>query len=115
MLLQKWLSHRTLLAVLFLLTNSVHATDNTTIHLKSADGLLITADSYLPHDTNTAPLIVLFHQAGSSRGEYSEIAPRLNELGFNCIAVDQRSGEYSRGDHFNYFRRSRADKRQGVW
>lgn len=40
---------------------------------------------------------MLFHQAGSSRGEYTEIAPRLNKLGFNCIAVDLRSGEYSRG------------------
>ena len=36
--------------------------------------------------------IVLCHQAGWSRGEYREIAPRLNELGFNCVAIDQRSG-----------------------
>jgi len=42
-------------------------------------------------------MIVLFHQAGSSRGEYTEIAPWLNGLGYNCMAVDQRSGEYSRG------------------
>jgi dienelactone hydrolase len=68
-----------------------------TITFKSADDLLITADRYTPHTLNTTPLIVLFHQAGSSRGEYNEIAPRLNKLGFNCIAVDLRSGEYSRG------------------
>ncbi len=68
-----------------------------TITFKSADDLLITADRYTPHTSNTTPLIVLFHQAGSSRGEYNEIAPRLNKLGFNCIAVDLRSGEYSRG------------------
>ena len=68
-----------------------------TITFKSSDDLLITADSYSPHTSNTTPLIVLFHQAGSSRGEYNEIAPRLNKLGFNCIAVDLRSGEYSRG------------------
>ena len=68
-----------------------------TITFKSADDLLITADIYSPHTSNTTPVIVLFHQAGSSRGEYNEIAPRLNKLGFNCIAVDLRSGEYSRG------------------
>gem|GEM_PF-5977157 len=72
------------------------ASNSQSISFKSADGILITADSYVPH-TTTSPLILLFHQAGSSRGEYNEIAPRLNELGFNCIAVDLRSGEFSRG------------------
>ena len=85
-----------LLALSFITTASFAATTET-ISFKSADDLLITADRYTPHDPNTTPLIVLFHQAGSSRGEYNEIAPRLNELGFNCIAVDLRSGEYSRG------------------
>ena len=62
------------------------------VNYKSADGLIITADVY--HSQNLdAPWIILFHQAGYSRGEYREIAPKLNELGFNCIAVDQRSGD----------------------
>jgi dienelactone hydrolase len=82
---------------LILITASSFASENTTITYKSVDELLITADLYTPHNTDTTPLIVLFHQAGSSRGEYDEIAPRLNDLGFNCIAVDLRSGEYSRG------------------
>lgn len=85
-----------LLALSFITTTSIAATTET-ISFKSADALLITADRYTPHDSDTTPLIVLFHQAGSSRGEYNEIAPRLNKLGFNCIAVDLRSGEYSRG------------------
>jgi len=38
------------------------------------------------------PFIILFHQAGWSRGEYIEIAPKLNKMGFNCLAVDLRSG-----------------------
>lgn len=42
-------------------------------------------------------MIVLFHQAGYSRGEYRPIAPRLNQLGFNAIAVDARSGEAVNG------------------
>ncbi|MEM7245281.1 MAG: alpha/beta hydrolase [Acidobacteriota bacterium] len=58
----------------------------------SGDGLLITADLYQAHADPATPFIVLFHQAGWSRGEYREIAPRLNQLGFNCLAVDQRSG-----------------------
>jgi pimeloyl-ACP methyl ester carboxylesterase len=67
------------------------------ISFRSADELLITADRYTPHTAVATPVIVLFHQAGSSRGEYDEIAPILNEYGFNCIAVDLRSGEYARG------------------
>jgi len=59
----------------------------------AADGLQVTADLYLLEGFEpTTPLIVLCHQAGYSRGEYREIAPRLNKLGFNCIAIDQRSG-----------------------
>jgi len=86
-----------LMPVLLIITGAALASDSHSISFKSADGLLITADSYTPHTSNTTPVIVLFHQAGSSRGEYNEIAPRLNKLGFNCIAVDLRSGEYSRG------------------
>ena len=58
----------------------------------SEDGLTVTADLYLAHEDAATPFIVLFHQARSSRGEYREIAPRLARLGFNCLAVDQRSG-----------------------
>jgi len=37
-------------------------------------------------------LILLFHQAGSNRGEYATIGPMLATLGFNALAIDQRSG-----------------------
>ena len=62
------------------------------VTLKAADGLAVTADVYRAHSSPNAPWIVLAHQAGSSRGEYREIAPRLNQLGFDAIALDQRSG-----------------------
>ncbi len=71
--------------------------DSQTITFASLDGIVISADLYTPHQSKETPLILLFHQAGSSRGEYIDIAPRLNNLGFNCIAVDLRSGDYSRG------------------
>jgi dienelactone hydrolase len=68
----------------------------TTIHFPAGDGVTITADVYAPHPA-TAPLIVLFHQARFSRGEYRTIAPRLNQLGFNAMAVDARSGHETQG------------------
>ncbi|WP_299799800.1 alpha/beta fold hydrolase [uncultured Maribacter sp.] len=61
-----------------------------TIDFPSKDGLLITADYYEAKGSET--FILLFHQAGWSRGEYKEIAPKLNTLGYSCLAIDQRSG-----------------------
>jgi len=63
-----------------------------TIRFPSEDGLMVTADLYIEQNNKSAPFIILYHQAGWSRGEYTEIAPRLNKLGFNCMAVDLRSG-----------------------
>ncbi|HUX53669.1 MAG TPA: hypothetical protein VMV56_04595 [Williamwhitmania sp.] len=56
----------------------------------AADGLQITADLYLGKPDS--PIIILLHQAGSSRGEYRAIAPKLVNLGYSCLAVDLRSG-----------------------
>jgi len=67
------------------------------ITFTSQDGLPVTADLYLAHKDLRTPFVVLFHQAGWSRGEYREIAPRLNLLGFNALAVDQRSGGSVKG------------------
>ncbi|WP_282049918.1 alpha/beta hydrolase [Maribacter aquivivus] len=61
-----------------------------TIDFPSKDGLQITADYYETKGSET--FILLFHQAGWSRGEYKEIAPKLNALGYSCLAIDQRSG-----------------------
>ncbi|MCB9448403.1 MAG: dienelactone hydrolase family protein [Flavobacteriales bacterium] len=60
------------------------------VHFPSKDGLEITGDLYQidPH----APYILLCHQAGYSRGEYVVTAERLNKLGYNCLAIDLRSG-----------------------
>lgn len=64
----------------------------TEISLKASDGLNVTADVYKVNSSSDAIWLVLAHQAGASRGEYRTIAPRLNELGYNAIALDQRSG-----------------------
>jgi len=86
-----------LLTLVLLLPFASMASGGKTITFPSADGLLVTADVYAPYSNGEAPVIVLFHQAGWSRGEYTEIAPWLNSLGYNCMAVDQRSGETVRG------------------
>jgi dienelactone hydrolase len=66
-------------------------TPSPSIELIASDGVHIFAQS---HDAASprAPVILLFHQAGSSKSEYATIAPRLVDLGFNVLAIDQRSG-----------------------
>lgn len=66
------------------------------VTFKASDGVMVTADLHKAH-ADSVPFIVLFHQAGWSRGEYLEIAPTLNRLGFNCLAVDLRSGNLVNG------------------
>jgi dienelactone hydrolase len=61
------------------------------VTLTASDGVKVYADFY-PADSKSQPYILLFHQAGSNRAEYAPIAPRLVKLGFNCLAIDQRSG-----------------------
>ena len=60
------------------------------IQFKAPDGLMISGDLYeIDHEK---PVILLLHQAGYNRIEYVDIAPKLNEMGYSCLAVDLRSG-----------------------
>lgn len=61
-----------------------------TVTFPSLDGLTITAD--YTEVKKDAVWIVLCHQARFSRGEYKEAVVKLNKMGFNCLAIDQRSG-----------------------
>jgi alpha-beta hydrolase superfamily lysophospholipase len=56
----------------------------------AADKIKVYAEHHVV--ANAKALIVLFHQANGSRLEYAKIAPKLHELGFSTLAVDQRSG-----------------------
>ncbi|MFA5646769.1 MAG: dienelactone hydrolase family protein [Bacteroidales bacterium] len=60
------------------------------ITFKADDNVTVTADHYVTSTQN--PYIILLHQAGYSRGEYRETGPKFANLGFNCLAVDLRSG-----------------------
>jgi dienelactone hydrolase len=61
-----------------------------TVHFKADDGLEITADEYIVEPDK--PYILLFHEQGSSRGEFKTIARRLCKINYNCLAVDLRNG-----------------------
>lgn len=56
----------------------------------SRDSLMVSAKVYGSDPTN--PTILLCHQARYNKSEYDGIAERLRQAGFNCIAIDQRSG-----------------------
>ena len=59
--------------------------------LKAPDGVAVHGLYYqAPHPK---ALILLFHQAGSSKDEYATIAPRLVQAGYSALAIDQRSGD----------------------
>ena len=61
------------------------------VTLTAADGVKVFGEFWPAADAR-APLILAFHQAGSSHAEYTPLAPRLNRAGFHVLAIDQRSG-----------------------
>jgi len=65
------------------------------VWLTAEDDVKVRGDLYAREgdEPNAGPIVLLFHQAGSNRGEYATIAPRLNALGFHALALDQRSGD----------------------
>lgn len=62
------------------------------VKFQSTDDLVITAD-YYPSGNTKDRYVLMFHQGGSSRAEYREIAPKLKNLQYNCLAVDLRVGD----------------------
>lgn len=80
---------RALLLVSLLCTFAAQATPVT---LTAHDGVTIYGEYTAPPKGSDKPLIVLFHQAHSSSAEYAPIQPKLLELGYGSLAIDQRSG-----------------------
>jgi dienelactone hydrolase len=60
------------------------------VTLTAPDGVTVYG-TYYPAK-NARATILLFHQAGSSKGEYVSIAPQLQRDGFAALAIDQRVG-----------------------
>jgi dienelactone hydrolase len=60
------------------------------VSFQAEDGLQVTADLYQVNPKR--PYVILLHQAGYSRGEYKNTARKIVKFGYNCLAVDLRSG-----------------------
>ena len=81
---------KTLLSLAALLLSATFANAET-VRFKASDGVEVTAEFNTPK-SRTSTVLVLYHMAGASRGEYTDIAKRLNQMGYATLAVDQRSG-----------------------
>ena len=66
------------------------ATGQETVFFFADDSVKIRGSLYLKN--NDLPFIILCPQNGSDRSEYNEIAPRLLNLDYNCLAIDFRAG-----------------------
>jgi dienelactone hydrolase len=84
-----------LFIVTIFITSHLFSSAQLKLNFPSKDGLMLTADWYPV--SSSLPVILLCHQNGFSRGEYSETALRLNKFGFNCLALDQRVGGEVKG------------------
>ena len=68
----------------------------THIEFPSADGVPVMANLYYDKKNSGAP-ILLCHMAEFNKSEYKTIAKKLCEMGYNCMAIDQRSGGNTSG------------------
>jgi len=84
-----------LLLALFLCAHA-SAASTQDLTLKADDGVTVYGKLYSAEHPKA--IILLFHQAGSNSAEYAPIAPKLVEMGFSALAIDQRSG----GNMFGY-------------
>jgi pimeloyl-ACP methyl ester carboxylesterase len=71
-------------------TNTFAQTGKNTVYFYSSDSLMITADEYVLADT--LPYLVLLHEQGSSRGEFTTIIHRFQKMNYNCLVPDLRNG-----------------------
>lgn len=65
--------------------------------IKTADQIPVVGKLYSAPKPKA--IIILFHQAGSSKDEYNTIAPRLVKLGYTALSIDQRVGGSLFGDN----------------
>ncbi len=85
-------------ACLILLCLPVVALAGEPLTLHAADGVTVygTLSQAQPHSRSIA---LLFHQAHANRHEYDSVVPALQKLGFDTLAIDQRSGGNLFGGH----------------
>jgi pimeloyl-ACP methyl ester carboxylesterase len=74
----------------FICFTITHLLSQEAVYFYASDGLKVRADLYL--HSNKLPFIILCHHDGSNRSAFYEIAPRLLNMNYNCLAVDLRAG-----------------------
>jgi len=77
---------------IYIYSSVVYSQTFENVEFQSIDGLLVSADLYKTGNTDD-PIILMFHQSASSRGEFRTVAPKLVMAGFNVLAVDLRWGK----------------------
>lgn len=81
---------KNILAALLFFTGIISLHSQDLVTFTASDGLTVTANLYEVDESY--PYLILYHQAGYSKGEYKASAIKLLKLGYNCLAVDLRSG-----------------------
>jgi len=81
---------KALVLIASFLIPGLYSSSQQIVNFKAADSIPVTADLY--RSGNSGSFILFFHQEDASRGEFSEIAPKIKNLGYNCLAVDLRYG-----------------------
>lgn len=70
----------------------------TKVKFNTPDGRIVVGNLY--EVGQEKPIILLGHQAGTNKYEYADIAPKLNAMGYNALAIDL-SGEGTFAGHNN--------------
>ena len=86
----KWLKGAAMVLAFWLSANAQAGVSPGPVTLRAHDGVSVSGLVYEARQPKG--IILLFHQAGSSKAEYATIAPRLAAAGFTALAIDQRSG-----------------------
>jgi len=77
-------------AAVLISTSATAEAASQAVTLRARDGVSISGLAYTAEHPKA--IVLLFHQADSSKAEYATIAPRLVAAGFTALAIDQRSG-----------------------
>ncbi|MEI7037192.1 alpha/beta hydrolase [Fulvimonas yonginensis] len=88
-----WFVHQTqrwIVVLSLLLSYAAYAGEPVTLQA-SDDGTVFGTLSRAGGHTDT--ILLLFHQAGASRQEYDPLVPVLTKMGYDTLAIDQRSGD----------------------
>ena len=72
-----------------------------TVSIRTEDDLTLAGTFYLPRK-GRAPAVVLVHDAGADQSQLTEIAERLQKLGFGVLALDLRGHGSSKSDGIDW-------------